>query len=122
MVVPVRSAGAATLHYEGADIELPVERPTLGRSAVDISGLGTHGLAVYDPGYANTAAYQSAITFVDGEAGRLYYRGYPVEQLAMSASFLDVAYLLIYGDLPGSQQSEEFTAKVRAPRLSPMWQ
>jgi citrate synthase len=119
MGVPEGSAGPATLRYEGTDIELPVERPTLGRSALDISGLGAHALAVYDPGYANTAAYQSAITFVDGEAGRLYYRGYPVEQLATAASFLDVAYLLIYGELPTGPQSEEFVAKVRAPKAVP---
>ena len=55
---------------------------------------------MFDPGYADTAAYGSSITFVDGEAGRLYYRGYPVEQLATSRSFLEVAYLLMYGELP----------------------
>ena len=118
MVVPEGPAGAANLRYEGTEIELPLERPTLGRPAMDVSALGGHHLAVYDPGYANTAAYQSAITFVDGEAGHLYYRGYPVEQLA-SSSFLDVAYLLIYGDLPTSQQAEEFVARVRDPKLVP---
>ncbi|MGH9107187.1 MAG: citrate/2-methylcitrate synthase, partial [Acidimicrobiales bacterium] len=90
---------------------------TLGRRALDVSSLREHGLAVLDPGYADTAAYQSAITFVDGEKGRLYYRGYPVEQLATSWSFLEVAYLLIYGELPTQQQADEFTAKVRDPRL-----
>ncbi len=85
---------------------------------IDVSSLSNHGLSVYDPGYADTAAYQSAITFVEGEAGRLYYRGYPVEQLATSYSFLDVAYLLIYGELPTSEQADTFTAKVRDRKLA----
>lgn len=117
MADPGVSEASATLHYEGGDINLPVERPTLGRPAVDVSGLGSQHLAVYDPGYANTSAYRSAITFVDGEAGRLYYRGYPVEQLATSASFLEVAYLLAYGELPNTAAAEEWTARVRDPRL-----
>ena len=108
---------AATLTFDGAEIELPAEEPTLGRTALDVSSLAQHGLAVFDPGYADTAAYHSAITFVDGEAGRLFYRGYPVEQLATSFSFLDIAYLLIYGELPSPQASEEFFARVRDPKL-----
>jgi len=109
--------GPATLTFDGAEIELPSEKPTLGRTALDVSSLSQHGLAVFDPGYADTAAYHSAITFVDGEAGRLFYRGYPVEQLATSFSFLDIAYLLIYGELPSPQASEEFVARVRDPKL-----
>ena len=109
--------GPATLTFEGSEIELPAEEPTLGRTALDVSSLSQHGLAVFDPGYADTAAYHSAITFVDGEAGRLFYRGYPVEQLATSFSFLDIAYLLIYGELPTPQASEDFVAKVRDPQL-----
>ncbi len=109
--------GPATLTFDGAEIELPAEKPTLGRTALDVSSLSQHGLAVFDPGYADTAAYHSAITFVDGEAGRLFYRGYPVEQLATSFSFLDIAYLLIYGELPSAQASEEFVARVRDPKL-----
>jgi citrate synthase len=114
---PEAANGSATLTFDGSQIELPSEKPTLGRTALDISTLAQHGLAVFDPGYADTAAYHSAITFVDGEAGRLYYRGYPVEQLATSFSFLDIAYLLIYGELPTPQASEEFFAKVRGPKL-----
>jgi citrate synthase len=109
--------GPATLTFDGAEIELPAEEPTLGRTALDVSSLSQHGLAVFDPGYADTAAYHSAITFVDGEAGRLFYRGYPVEQLATSFSFLDIAYLLIYGELPSAGASEEFVARVRGPKL-----
>ncbi|HXR22386.1 MAG TPA: citrate synthase [Acidimicrobiales bacterium] len=109
--------GPATLTFDGAEIELPAEEPTLGRTALDVSSLAQHGLALFDPGYADTAAYHSAITFVDGEAGRLFYRGYPVEQLATSFSFLEIAYLLIYGELPSPQASEEFVARVRGPKL-----
>lgn len=117
MPSPDAAPGLATLTYGDQAIQLTAERPTLGRTALDISALGQHGLAVYDPGYADTAAYHSAITFVDGEAGRLYYRGYPVEQLATSFSYLDVAYLLIYGELPTETASAEFAARVRDPRL-----
>ena len=107
----------AKLSFKGTTIDLPAEEPTLGRTGLDISGLARYGLAVFDPGYADTAAYHSAITFVDGEGGHLYYRGYPVEQLATSWSFLDVAYLLIYGELPSQAASEEWTARVRDPKL-----
>jgi citrate synthase len=114
---PQQAKGPATLVYGGTALELPAEQPTLGRTALDVSSLSQHGLSVYDPGYADTAAYHSAITFVDGEAGRLYYRGYPVEQLATAFSFLEVAYLLIYGDLPTAEQADTFVASVRDPKL-----
>jgi citrate synthase len=117
MTGPEKVQADATLIVGGEDIELPVQQPTLGRTAVDVSSLAQHGLSVFDPGYADTAAYQSAITFVDGEAGRLYYRGYPVEQLATKFSFLEVAYLLIYGELPTAEQADKFIARVRDPKL-----
>jgi citrate synthase len=117
MPSPEAGKDSATLTFDGEQIELPAEKPTLGRTALDITSLAQHGLAVFDPGYADTAAYHSEITFVDGEAGRLFYRGYPVEELATSFSFLDIAYLLIYGELPTAQASEEFFAKVRDPKL-----
>ena len=111
----------AVLTYEGTSIELPVVEPILGRTALDISALGQHGLSVYDPGYADTAAYHSSITFVDGEGGRLYYRGYPVEQLATSASFLEVAYLLINGELPARRQRTSSPAECATPSSSFRW-
>ena len=114
---PEQALGDATLTVGRTAIDLPVEQPTLGRTALDVSSLSRYGLSVFDPGYADTAAYHSAITFVDGEAGRLYYRGYPVEQLATSFSFLEVAYLLIYGELPTAEQAEQFVARVRDPKL-----
>ena len=108
----------AALLVDGTTLELPVQQPTLGRAAIDISGLASQHLITFDPGYAGTASCQSAITFVDGEAGKLYYRGYPVQELATKLSFLDIAYLLIYGELPSSTASEDFTARVRDPRLA----
>lgn len=117
MTGPEKAQADAKLSLNGEDIELPVEQPIMGRTAVDVSRLGEHGLSVYDPGYADTAAYQSAITFVDGEAGRLFYRGYPVEELATTYSFLEVAYLLIHGELPTAQQADQFVARVRDPKL-----
>lgn len=117
MTGPEKAQADAKLTLNGEDIELPVEQPIMGRTAVDVSRLGEHGLSIYDPGYADTAAYQSAITFVDGEAGRLFYRGYPVEELATTYSFLEVAYLLIHGELPTAQQADQFVARVRDPKL-----
>jgi citrate synthase len=117
MTGPEKPQADATLTVDGTAIELPVEQPTLGRTAVDVSSLAQYGLSVFDPGYADTAAYHSGITFVDGEAGRLYYRGYPVEQLATNFSFLEVAYLLIYGELPTAEQADQFISRVRDPKL-----
>ena len=118
MTGPEKAQRDATLSFSGTAIDLPVEQPVMGRTALDVSSLSNYGLSVYDPGYADTAAYQSAITFVDGEAGRLYYRGYPVEQLATSYSFLDVAYLLIYGELPTAEQADKFVGSVRDRKLA----
>jgi citrate synthase len=114
---PEQTEETAKLTFGNTSLDLPVERPTLGRTAIDVSSLGQHGLSVFDPGYADTAAYQSAITFVDGEAGRLFYRGYPVEQLATSFSFLEVAYLLMYGELPSAAEADNFVARARDPKL-----
>src|ERR1051326_4163716 len=70
------------------------------------------GLMTYDPAYTNTASTRSAITYIDGDAGILEYRGYPIEQLAEQSTYIEVCYLLIYGELPTSMQLAEFTAKV----------
>ncbi|HVX69121.1 MAG TPA: citrate synthase [Mycobacteriales bacterium] len=74
--------------------------------------LSTTGRVTFDPGYGNTAACSSAITFIDGDAGILRYRGYPIEQLAKSATFLETSYLLIYGDLPSQSQLDAFTSRI----------
>ncbi len=95
----------ATLSYEGKTYELPVVKGTEGEVAVDISKLRAEsGLITLDVGYGNTGSCKSAITFIDGAKGILRYRGYPIEQLAEGSTFLEVAYLLIHGELPGKDE------------------
>jgi citrate synthase len=95
-------------------LELPIEQATEGRSAVNVSKLlATADVTTLDYGFANTAATRSAITYLDGEAGILRYRGYPIEELAERSTFLETAYLLIYGELPSAQQLSDWTAAVR---------
>ena len=106
-------ADTARLQIGEAEAELPIVRGSAGDDAIDIGRLrGTTGLITYDPGYANTGACASAITFLDGEEGILRYRGYPIEQLAEQSTFLEVAYLLIWGDLPSREQLDRFVGEV----------
>ncbi len=101
-----------------SESELPVIQATDGHSGIDISGLmAKTGLATYDQGFVNTASTKSAITYIDGEKGILRYRGYPIEQLAEKKSFLEVAYLLIYGNLPSESELAEFDGKMRRHTL-----
>jgi citrate synthase len=103
----------ASLTFGERSVELPVTRGTEDEAAVDISRLRAEtGLITMDPGYGNTGACISAITFVDGDRGILLYRGYPIEQLAERSTFLEVAYLLIHGELPTSDQLASFQAEV----------
>jgi citrate synthase len=89
--------------------ELPLVEPTMGPACVDISSLYKDtGHFTFDPGFAATASTKSAITFIDGDKGVLLYRGYPIEQLAENSSFLEVAYLLLNGELPGADEFETF--------------
>lgn len=105
----------ATLTFDnGAPaIELPVLSGNLGADVLDIRQLGKHGYFTYDPGFMSTASCNSAITYIDGEKGLLYYRGYPIEQLAEQSDFLEVAYLLINGQLPSAEQKSTFDNTVR---------
>ena len=104
---------AATLHIGTDELELPIVEGTEGDDAIDISRLrGETGLITLDPGYGNTGACTSAITFLDGEEGILRYRGYPIEQLAEHSTFLEVAYLLIWGELPTREQLDRFVSEV----------
>ncbi|MDX1916313.1 MAG: citrate synthase [Methylophilus sp.] len=98
-----------TLDNNTAPIELPILSGSLGNDVIDIRSLGKHGVFTYDPGFMSTAACQSNITFIDGEKGLLYYRGYPIEQLAEHCDFLEVSYLLMHGELPNADQRAEFT-------------
>jgi len=89
----------ATLEFEGKKYEFPVIKGSEDELAIDIKTLrGTSGIVTIDPGYKNTGSCESAITFLDGEKGILRYRGYSIEELAEKADFLEVAYLLIFGE------------------------
>ncbi len=100
----------ARLILEGREYELPIVRGTEGEKAFDISSLRkATGFITLDKGYENTGSCKSAITFIDGEKGILRYRGYPIEELAARSTFTEVAYLLLYGELPTMRQLEEFS-------------
>ncbi len=94
-------------------LELPVLEGTLGNDVVDIRTFtkGT-GMFTFDPGFVSTASCESKITFIDGDKGQLYYRGYPIEQLAEHSDYLETCYLLIYGELPTAEQKEKFVNTV----------
>jgi citrate synthase len=103
----------AHLEYDGKSVTLPVTRGSEGETAVDIQTLRAKtGLITLDPGYGNTGACRSSITFIDGEKGILRYRGYPIEDLAAKSSFLEVAWLLLYGELPTSDELIGFGQEV----------
>src|SRR3954449_5980819 len=98
----------------GKKTELAVRDGTIGPSVVDIATIQKDlGVFTYDPGYGLTAATDSKITYIDGDAGVLLYRGYPIEQLAEQSSFTEVCYLLLHGDLPNKKQLEEFDVSIR---------
>ncbi|MGB6099258.1 MAG: citrate synthase [Comamonas sp.] len=101
----------ATLSFNNGSpsVDLPVYHGTVGPDVVDIRKLYSQtGMFTYDPGFLSTASCQSTITFIDGEKGRLLYRGYPIEQLATQCDFLDTCYLLLKGELPNASQRDEF--------------
>ena len=99
----------ATLQVAGATAELPVLKPTLGNECIDISKLPkATGRFTYDSGFTATASCKSAITYIDGDEGVLLYRGYPIEQLAQHSNFLEVAYLLMNGELPDKAEFASF--------------
>ncbi len=105
----------ATLRIGDADpIELPILSGTTGPDVIDIRALGKHGVFTYDPGFLSTASCSSTITYIDGDKGILLYRGYPIEQLAEHADFMEVCYLLLYGELPTLEQRAKFDKTVRS--------
>jgi citrate synthase len=98
----------------GKRSELPVRSGTVGPAVIDVASLNKDFNAfTYDPGFGVTAACDSRITYIDGDAGVLLYRGYPVEQLAQKSSFMEVAYLLLHGELPNRKQLDEFIGNIR---------
>ncbi|HYJ32596.1 MAG TPA: citrate synthase [Candidatus Binatia bacterium] len=113
LVQDAKKSRTATLSLEGTLATLPVITGTEGETAIDIEELrAATGLITLDPGFANTGSCRSAITFIDGEKGILRYRGYPIEELAAKSSFLEVAWLLIHGELPTNVELKEFTNEI----------
>ena len=103
----------ASLNLDGKDYELPVVVGSEGEVGIDISQLrAKSGAITLDPGYGNTGACESAITFIDGEKGILRYRGYPIEEIAGRARFTEICYLLIYGHLPSRSEYDDFKARL----------
>ncbi|WP_302141780.1 citrate synthase [Halomonas alkalicola] len=105
----------ATLTVDGLDktIELPVYSGTLGPDVIDVRGLGAEGLFTYDPGFMATSSCQSAITYIDGGKGVLLHRGFPIDQLAKQSDFVEMCYLLLFGELPTDEQYADFESRVR---------
>jgi citrate synthase len=107
------TTSAAVLHHPGGEYEMSIRPATEGASAFDIGKLlPSTGLVTFDSGYGNTASCASAITYIDGDAGILRYRGYPIDQLAEGSTFLETSYLLIYGELPTKEQLDSFTTRI----------
>lgn len=94
-------------------IELPIMQGTAGFDVIDISKLGKKGYFTFDPGFLATASCESAITYIDGDLGVLLHRGYPIDQLATESDYLDLCFLLLYGELPSTTQYDEFVATVK---------
>jgi citrate synthase len=108
----------ATLHFPGGTAEFPVIRGVDGRDSIDISTfMKQTGFTTLDQGFVNTASTKSAITYIDGDAGILRYRGYPIEAVAKNSTYLEVAWLLIYGELPSASELEAFDDRIRRHTL-----
>ena len=105
--------GTATLSYDGKSASLPILAGSLGPAVADIRKIqGDLGIFTFDPSYGATASCESSITYIDGDEGILLYRGYPIDQLAEKSTFLEVAYLLMHGELPTTPELTEFTYHV----------
>ena len=108
----------ANLRYPGGEVDLKIVRATEGSDGIELGSLlAKTGYTTYDGGFVNTSATKSAITYIDGDAGILRYRGYPIEQLAEKSNFIEVSYLLIYGELPTASELESFTNKIQRHTL-----
>jgi len=108
----------ATLHFPGGTANFPIVRGTDGHDSVDFASLTKQtGLTALDQGFVNTASTRSAITFIDGDAGILRYRGYAIEDVAANSTYLEVAWLLIYGELPTASELAEFDERIRRHTL-----
>lgn len=112
------NADKVTLNYPGGTAEFPILPSAAGDHVIDFSKLNAAtGLNAFDQGFVNTASTKSAITYIDGDEGILRYRGYPIEELAGQKTFLEVAFLLIYGELPSETQLADFDGRIRRHTL-----
>ena len=110
MTAPTKTA---TLRLNDQTYDLPVLTPTIGPDVLDIRKLyGQADVFTFDPGFTSTAACESAITYIDGDKGELLHRGYPIEQLAAQSSYIELSYLLLYGELPTADQLADFRGRV----------
>jgi len=108
----------ATLKYPGGELDLEIVHATEGSDGIALGPLlAKTGYTTFDQGFVNTASTKSAITYIDGDAGILRYRGYPIEQLAEKSTFIEVSYLLIYGELPTAEQLAAFTTQIQRHTL-----
>ncbi len=108
----------ASLRYPGGEIDLEIVHATEGSDGIALGPLlAKTGYTTFDQGFVNTASTKSAITYIDGDAGILRYRGYPIEQLAEKSTFIEVSYLLIYGELPTAEQLADFTTQIQRHTL-----
>jgi citrate synthase len=113
MVMTAAPAGSASLEHDGKTLDLPLVKGSEGEVGIDIAQLRARtGMITLDPGFGNTGACKSSITFIDGERGILRYRGFPIEDLAARSTFLEVAWLLIKGELPSTAELEAFSTQV----------
>lgn len=103
----------ATLKLNGQEIELPIYSGTLGPDVIDVKDVLASGHFTFDPGFMATASCESKITYIDGNAGILLHRGYPIDQLATKTDYLETCYLLLNGELPTPEQKKEFDSQVR---------
>ena len=109
----VKTTKSANLLFDGKNYDLPVRSPSIGPKVIDIGKLYNEAdVFTFDPGFTSTASCESSITYIDGDKGELLYRGYPIDQLAEKSHFLEVCYLLLYGELPTSSQLNDFENRV----------
>ena len=99
---------SAQLNLGGNTLDLPIYSGTIGPDVVDVGKLTGAGVFTYDPGFVSTAACESKITYIDGGKGVLLHRGYPIDQLADNSDYLEVCYLLLYGELPSATEKQQF--------------
>lgn len=102
----------ATLSFDDKTVELPIRSGTLGPDVIEVAKLTANGVFTIDPGFVSTASCESKITFIDGGKGQLLHRGYPIDQLAEHSDYLEVCYLLLYGELPNAAEKSNFVSTI----------